>query len=136
MEDFFKPKIVYGQFQDGAEYSFAESGIFLSSNEYMLIVNDYSAKCLLAFLNSKVSEWLLSKITSSLGDNAKIGQKSNFLKLLVAILPQSEQLFYEKMVDKILLKPSKQTDIEVEIDNSIYKLYDLSEDEINIIESL
>lgn len=31
-------------------------GIFLSSNEYLLIVKIYSSKCLLAFLNSKTSE--------------------------------------------------------------------------------
>ena len=33
-EDFFQPKIVYGQFQDGAEYSFAEPGILLSSTTF------------------------------------------------------------------------------------------------------
>ena len=74
-DDFFKPKIVYGQFQDGAEYSFAEEGVFLSSNEYMLISKNYSSKCLLAFLNCKTSEWLLGNITGNLGGNAKIGQK-------------------------------------------------------------
>ena len=75
LEDFFLPKIVYGQFQDGAEYSFAESGVFLSSNEYMLITHHYSSKCLLAFLNSKASEWLLGQITGNLGCNEPYGQR-------------------------------------------------------------
>lgn len=134
-EDFFRPKIVYGQFQDSAEYSFAEPGIFLSSNEYLLIVKNYSSKCLLAFLNSKTSEWYLSKITGNLGDNAKIGQKSNFLKLFVALLPLSKQQFFEDKVDKILLMTDCKTSIEAEIDNVIYKIYGLSENEIQIIES-
>ena len=94
-EDFFQPKIVYGQFQDGAEYAFAESGVFLSSNEYMLITHHYSSKCLLAFLNSKVSEWLLGQITGNLGCNAKIGQKSNFLKLSIAQLNVERQKVFE-----------------------------------------
>lgn len=135
MEDFFRPKIVYGQFQDGAEYSFAEPGIFLSSNEYLLIVREYSAKCLLAFLNSKVSEWLLSKITGNLGDNAKIGQKSNFLKLSVAILSQDEQRFFEGKVDELLSNPDSQKNIETDIDKAIYRVYGLLIDEIQFIES-
>ena len=134
-EDFFRPKIVYGQFQDGAEYSFAEPGIFLSSNEYLLIVREYSAKCLLAFLNSKVSEWLLSKITGNLGDNAKIGQKSNFLKLSVAILSQDEQRFFEGKVDELLSNPDSQKNIETDIDKAIYRVYGLLIDEIQFIES-
>ena len=135
LEDFFRPKIVYGQFQDGAEYSFAEPGIFLSSNEYLLIVREYSAKCLLAFLNSKVSEWLLSKITGNLGDNAKIGQKSNFLKLSVAILSQDEQRFFEGKVDELLSNPDSQKNIETDIDKAIYRVYGLLIDEIQFIES-
>lgn len=134
-EDFNRPKIVYGQFQDNAEYSFAESGIFLSSNEYLLITKNYSSKCLLAFLNSKVSEWYLSIITGNLGGNAKIGQKSNFLKLVVAVLPLSTQQYFEQQVDKILSTPNIASKIEKEINVVIYDIYGFSENEIQIIES-
>ena len=134
-EDFFQPKIVYGQFQDGAEYSFAESGIFLSSNEYMLITHHYSAKCLLAFLNSKVSEWLLGQITGNLGCNAKIGQKSNFLKLSIAVLSEEQQHHFEEYVDSILTDRTESAPYEALIDNEIYKVYGLSDEEIRLIES-
>ena len=138
MDDFFKPKIVYGQFQDGAEYSFAEEGIFLSSNEYMLITKNYSSKCLLAFLNCKVSEWLLGNITGNLGGNAKIGQKSNFMKLSVAQLTPNEQKDFDKLVDEIISMKKRNLDstsIEKVIDHKIYKLYGLTNTEINEIES-
>ena len=137
-DDFFKPKIVYGQFQDGAEYSFAEEGIFLSSNEYMLISNNYSSKCLLAFLNCKVSEWLLGNITGNLGGNAKIGQKSNFMKLSVAQLSPTEQKTFDKLVDEIISMKKRNLDsssIESVIDHKIYKIYGLNDTEINEIES-
>ena len=137
-DDFFKPKIVYGQFQDGAEYSFAEEGVFLSSNEYMLISKNYSSKCLLAFLNSKTSEWLLGNITGNLGGNAKIGQKSNFLKLSVARLTAEEQLMFDKLVDEVISQKkngkSSQT-LENEIDNKIYSIYGFTDLEIKEIES-
>lgn len=138
-DDFFKPKIVYGQFQDGAEYSFAEAGVFLSSNEYMLITHDYSSKCLLAFLNCKTSEWLLGNITGNLGGNAKIGQKSNFLKLSVAQLPKKEQAEFDVAVDKILQARKSHQDtaiLECQIDKAVYKIYGFSEAEINEIESV
>jgi len=138
-DDFFKPKIVYGQFQDGAEYSFAEAGVFLSSNEYMLITHDYSSKCLLAFLNCKTSEWLLGNITGNLGGNAKIGQKSNFLKLSVARLSKKEQAEFDVAVDKILQARKSHQDtaiLECQIDKAVYKIYGFSEAEINEIESV
>ena len=135
LEDFFHPKIVYGQFQDGAEYSFAESGIFLSSNEYMLITHYYSEKCLLAFLNSKASEWLLGQITGNLGCNAKIGQKSNFLKLSIAVLTKAHQHRFEEYVDAIIADKADSAHYEALIDNEIYKVYGLTEEEIFLIES-
>lgn len=136
-EDFFKSKIVYGQFQESAEYSFAESGVFLSSNEYMLITHNYSPKCLLAFLNSKISEWLLGNVTGNLGGNAKIGQKSNFLKLPVAILSKSEQKVFDKYVDIILQRKSENAstkEVEQEVDQRIYQIYGLTPEEIAFIE--
>ena len=135
-EDFFQPKIVYGQFQDGAEYSFAEPGILLSSNEYMLITHHYSAKCLLAFLNSKPSEWLLGNITGNLGNNAKIGQKSNFLKLSVAILSNEQQLVFERYVDNILVDKANSKQYESLIDKLIYDVYGFTKEEEELIESL
>ena len=135
LEEFFLPKIVYGQFQDGAEYSFTESGVFLSSNEYMLITHHYSSKCLLAFLNSKASEWLLGQITGNLGCNAKIGQKSNFLKLSIAQLNVGGQKVFEYYVDSILGNKEDAEKYEALIDREIYKVYGLTADEIKVIES-
>jgi len=129
---------VYGQFQDGAEYAFAEPGIYLSSNEYMLLCPAYDAKCLLAFLNSRAIEWLLTQTTGSLGGNAKIGQKSNFVKLAIPILPQEEQRIFASMVERLLrmMKEGKETEsIQSEIDQSIYSLYGLTSEEIALVES-
>lgn len=53
-------------------------------------------------MNSKASEWLLGQITGNLGCNAKIGQKSNFLKLSIAQLNVEGQKVFEYYVDSIL----------------------------------
>ena len=135
-----RPKIVYGQFQNGAEYSFAQSGVFLSSNEYIMTVKDYPPKCLLAFLNCKAMEWLLGNLTGNLGGNSKIGQKSNFLKLSIPILPHEMQKDFDNLVDSIL-SARKDKDIHLSvsyeqiIDKRIYEIIGLTNEEIQIIES-
>ena len=137
-EDFFKPKICYGQFQNGAEYSFAEEGIFLSSNEYMLITRNYSSKCLLAFLNSTTYEWLLSNLTGNLSDNTKIGQKSNFLKLSIVQLSTEDQKEFDVLVNQILQNKKQKlnsNDLERKIDLLIYKIFNFSKEEIDYIEN-
>ena len=138
-EDFNKPKIVYGQFQDGAEYSFAEKGVYVSSNEYILISPTFSPKSLLALLNCKASEWLLGNITGNLGGNAKIGQKSNFLKLSIPKLSKELQCSLDNIVDDILAKQKRGEDT-IELENSInkivYMVYGFTNQEIKEIEKL
>ena len=102
----------------------------------MLITHHYSAKCLLAFLNSKPSEWLLGHITGNLGNNAKIGQKSNFLKLSVAILSKEQQLLFERYVDNILVDKANSKQYESLIDKLIYDVYGFTKEEEELIESL
>lgn len=131
LNDFSLPKIVYGQFQDDAEYSFAEGGVYLSSNEYMIICPNYSPKCLLAYLNSNAMKWQLENTTGSLGENTKIGQKSNFVKLSVPILSSTKQKLFDDLVDKILsLKNANPTadttPYERQIDALVYELYGIT----------
>lgn len=128
---------MYGQFQDDAEYAFAEGEIYASSNEYILICHHYSAKYLLAFLNSSVVKWLLGKITGNLGGNAKIGQKSNFIKPSIPILLTTEQKKFDRLVYSILSYKQQQfstLDIENEINTLCYQAYHLLPEEINCIE--
>ena len=163
-EEFEKEKIVYGQFQDDAEYALAEKGIYLSSNEYM-IGGDYNKKYFLAVLNSNLIKWYLKNITGTLGSSMKIGQKSNFEKIPIPpITPFNEPIVkqIEELVDKILVAkmgemqkvrtqkskmqkdvsqqqsifpPTDTTPWEQEIDRLVYALYELTDEEINIVES-
>ncbi len=137
--EFEKEKVVYGQFQESSEYSYCEGGIYLSSNEYM-IGGSYSRKYFLGLLNSKLLEWYLHRITGTLGDNLKIGQKSNFEKIpLPPITPSNAHIVQqiEALVDQILTAKKQNpkadtTQIEHQIDQLVYKLYDLAPLEINL----
>jgi hypothetical protein len=140
--EFEKEKVVYGQFQDYAEYALAGKGIFLSSNEYM-IGGNYNKKYFLAVLNSKLIQWYLRNITGVMGEKLKIGQKSNFIKIPIPVIDSSNQHIVsqiESLVDKILdaKKTNHAADTtawEKEIDQLVYKLYELTDEEIAIVES-
>ncbi|MEM5777844.1 MAG: TaqI-like C-terminal specificity domain-containing protein, partial [Candidatus Aenigmatarchaeota archaeon] len=139
--EFEKEKVVYGQFQDAAEYSYCEAGVYLSSNEYM-IGGNYHRKYFLGLLNSKLIEWYLNSITGVLGSGMKIGQKSNFEKIPLPHITSINQhivLQIEALVDQILsvkkANPKADTiEWEREIDRLVYQLYELTEEEIKIIE--
>jgi hypothetical protein len=141
--EFEKEKVVYGQFQDYAEYALAGKGIFLSSNEYM-IGGNYNKKYFLAVLNSKLIQWYLRNITGVMGEKLKIGQKSNFIKIPIPVIDSSNQHIVsqiESLVDKILAakKTNHAADTtawEKEIDQLVYQLYDLTDEEIAIVEGV
>jgi hypothetical protein len=141
--EFEKEKVVYGQFQDYAEYALAGKGIFLSSNEYM-IGGNYNKKYFLAVLNSKLIQWYLRNITGVMGEKLKIGQKSNFIKIPIPVIDSSNQHIVsqiESLVDKILAakKTNHAADTtawEKEIDQLVYQLYELTDEEIAIVEGV
>ena len=139
-DDFSKPKIVYGQFQDSAEYSYSNKEIFLSSNEYMIVGTPY-IKFLLGVMHSAIFNWYLRNFTNSLGNNAKIAQKSNFLKVPV-IKPNEENMQkvmeIEQLVD-INIECAKTGDIllqaqnESKIEEILCLLYQIDKQEIVVI---
>ena len=98
----------------------------------MLITNNYHYECLLAFLNSGVFEWYLSIITGNLGGNAKIGQKSNFLKMHLPILPEKEQEEFKELV-KNLISTRSTIYYQEQIEKKIYSIIRLNYEEINFI---
>jgi hypothetical protein len=139
--EFEKEKVVYGQFQDYAEYALAGKGIFLSSNEYM-IGGNYNKKYFLAVLNSKLIQWYLRNITGVMGEKLKIGQKSNFIKIPIPVIDSSNQLtvsqieslVYQILAAKKTNHAADTSEWENGIDRLVYQLYELTDEEIEIIE--
>jgi hypothetical protein len=96
-------------------------------------------KYLLAILNSKVSEWYFNLIgtTTGMGTNRWKKYKIELLPIIEPSERQEQEI--EKLVDEILLikkqNPSAESsEFETQIEQMIYKLYDLTKEEIKIIE--
>ena len=141
-DDFSKQKIVYGQFQDSAEYAYSDKEIFLSSNEYMIVGSPHM-KFLLGVMHSSIFNWYLRNFTNSLGNSAKIAQKSNFFKVPV-VMPNKDNM-------QMIMKIENLVDINIEsanankilqykeneskIEKILCSLYQISEQELVFIRS-
>ena len=96
-------------------------------------------KFLLAILNSKVSEWYFNQISTTTGMGTNRWKKYKIEVLPIKIPSDSQEKAIEHLVDQILSRkrsdPSADTSpLEAEIDQMVYELYGLTEEEVRIIE--
>lgn len=139
VEDFSRPKIVYGQFRN-MSFAYDENRCFLSSNEYF--INAKNLKSVLMILNSKVANFYANCSMNSLGGNTTIAQKDIFLKIpIVAQIPSHFAQQLTTLCDKILKIKKDNTDsdsseFERKANQIIYSLYKLTDEEIAVIEGV
>ncbi len=93
----------------------------------------------MSILNSKVAKWYFNEISTSSGMCTNRWLKYK-IELLPIVQPSFEQMeIIENIANSIIsLKRENSsadtTDLENQIDQLVYQLYDLTEEEINIIE--
>ena len=145
--DFKEQKIVWIELTDRGRFALCEQEIYLVNSAYFLIPpKELSAKYLLGILNSKLINFYLKMIaeTSGMGTTRWI---KNYVKEFP--IPLSEIKNQNKLInlvnqilsitkdDDYLDNPDKQAKVkrfEKEIDALVYKLYELTPEEIKIVE--
>ncbi|SHF41243.1 Type II restriction/modification system, DNA methylase subunit YeeA [Salegentibacter echinorum] len=137
IEDFEKPKIIWGEISDRPKFAYDDSGFYAEATTFLM--TGEKLKFLLAILNSKVSEWYFNLVgtTTGMGTNRWKKYKIQMLPIKVATLQEEEIL--ETLVNQIIeLKKENATadtsSLEAEIDRLVYELYGLTEEEIGIVE--
>jgi adenine-specific DNA-methyltransferase len=132
-EEFEKEKIVYPNICKQPEFTIVEKGYY--TNQKCFIITHFTTS-LLAFLNSKLCFFLFKSILPKLrGD---FYEPSYIYFKDFPIVPISSD-HLENITQLILaakkLNPSADTtDLEHQIDQLVYQLYDLTEEEIKIVE--
>lgn len=117
MEDFDKPKIVYPETTQGAYFAFDDKGLYIDKTCFMLITED--AEYLQHTLSSRLFEFAYKRIFSSveLGEHGYQYNKHALIKLPV-------------------INPHKSYTLDGNnVDEQIYKLYGITNEEIRVIES-
>ena len=129
LEDFYKPKICWASVGE-SYYSLIPADKMLLDTNYFFAVDN--PEYLLGFLNSKlIIYWINSEDTQIGNGGAYRHYKYNLEKLRI---PQSieQRDFLIDLVKQYIISPTNEADYH--INNLIYKIYNLSEEEIGFIE--
>lgn len=133
--DFEKPKIIWGLTADKWAYAYDENGHYLPSNGYILTSEEVSIKYLLAIINSNLLKYYFGFIGVMTAGGAFTLKHSTILELPIKIA--SNQKTFIRIVDQILAQKSQGKDtsaFEQQIDNLVYRLYELTYDEVKVID--
>ncbi|MDN2840016.1 Eco57I restriction-modification methylase domain-containing protein [Campylobacter jejuni] len=140
IEEFEKEKIVWAEMTKEACFAYDNSNFFTNQTCYFFTHCDY--KYLLAILNSRLIVYYMQYISSHLGQGAFRWIRQYIEKLPIPkINSKNEKLADEliNLVDEILKakeqdKNANTQELENKINSIVYKLYNLTEEEIKIIE--
>lgn len=141
------PKIIAPQRSKENAFGYNEVPWYASSDVYYITNprNGYKLKFLLGILNSKLIYVWLYKRGKRKGEMLELYQEP-LSKIPIKIISEIEQKPFVEVVDKILLitkeedylsnqiKQNKVQEYQKQIDDMVYKLYGLTEEEIKIIE--
>ena len=131
MEDFSKQKIVWGEISDKSKFALDEMGMYPEATTFLMTGNNL--KFLLAILNSKLGEWSFNQIGTRTGMGTNRWKKYTLESLVVKTPTPEEKTQIEILVTKIIHEPSKENI--TALDNAIYQLYQLTDEEISFIEA-
>ncbi len=143
-QDFEKEKIVYPETSQGAYFIYENSGIFLEKTAFMIVSDAYNLKLLTALLNSKLTTFYFKNFCGGciLGKSGYQYNKHALEKIPIPKITPQNQKLADKITDgaKAILAlkekdPKANTqELEKEIDALVYQLYNLTDEEIKIIE--
>ncbi len=139
-DDFKKEKIVWIELTDSGRFALCDEEVYLLNSAYFLLPPpDVESKFLLGILNSSTIRFYLGLIaeTSGMGTSRWI---NNYVKdFPIPVVARDQQTSIIKLVNQIIA--TKRTDpdadvseLENEIDQVAYSLYDLTLQEIAIVE--
>ena len=140
---FERPKIISTDIAKRCEFTFDNSDSYIDATLFCLPIDD---KYLLALLNSRLLEAYYKSISSTIRGGFLRFKKIYIEQLPVKITTESKRKLFIDLIDKILAitrdedylqnqqKQTKVKTLEQEIDQMVYQLYGLTDDEIKIME--
>lgn len=137
MDDFLEQKIVWGEISDKTKFCIDLKGEFVTEAT-TFIMTGHSLIYLLGYLNSKASEYLFSKIGTTTGVGTVRWKKFTIEQLYVPKISPERQEEYVNIVNAIIdaiQKDKPYLDSKIQLDRLIYQDLELSEDEVDFIET-
>lgn len=136
--EFEKEKIIYPDIADKLSFTYGDVTMFANNTAYFL---NNGNKYMLAVLNSLLTDFYYRQISSQLGNEALRAFTVFIEQLPIPKIPEKTQQPFITLVDQILAAKRKDPNadtatLEHQIDKMVYDLYNLTPDEIAIIEGV
>ena len=133
LDDFYKPKIVWGEISDKSKFAFDFFGKYTPEATTFYMKGEY-LEFLLCALNSSVSEWLFSKVGTTTGVGTVRWKKYTIEQLLVG-KPRVEDLEkYMIAFEQLKNGEMSANKFETFCNSFMYQIYGLNAAEIAFIE--
>lgn len=138
LSDYQKEKILVRQLGNNINATYDKTGLISTQSVYCITSNNVPIKVLLAILNSKLVDFLFQNYVKEKQEFPRI-LLENLKEIPIPKINKEQQQPTTSLVDKILTakQENPQTDTsewEKEIDQLVYQLYGLTDEEITIIE--
>ena len=131
MDDFAKPKIVWGEISDRTKFAIDANGDFMQEATTFLLTGEH-LEFLLCYLNSPLSEYLFSKIGTTTGVGTVRWKKFKLEQLCVPNTNIEEEFFKKEL--SAYLRSNNQETLSC-LNRKIYNICMLTQDEIAFIEN-
>ena len=134
--EFEKNKIVYPDIYRHQSFTIDTSASYCSNTCYFIPTKE---TWLCGVLNSKTVAWYYSRLANTLGSGASRGFSIFIKQICVPNIEPTQKTLITNLVNEILAAKAADpdadiTDLKNEIDKLVYELYNLTEDEIAIVE--
>ena len=133
LEDFSKPKIVWGEISDRSKFAYEPGGKFTTEATTFLMVGTH-LPYLFCILNSPLSEWFFSKVGTTTGVGTVRWKKFTIQELLIPRISDSEERIFSALVQELIAGALSTDDFSHEINSLVYAMVGLSNTEINYIQ--
>ena len=141
-ELFENNKIILRQTSDSIRATYDDSGYYVLNSILVLQLKEnsrYSYGFVLGVLNSKLCNYFYQLFSQELGRTFAEVKPKNVRKLYIPKINSDDQMKIESLVSTILenkkVDPNYDSkDLEIEIDKELYSIYNLSPEEVDIIE--
>ena len=133
MDDFSKPKIVWGEISDKSKFAFDFFGKYIPEATTFYMKGEY-IEYLLCALNSSVSEWLFSKVGTTTGVGTVRWKKYTIEQFLVGKPSKEGMKQYMAVFEQLKTGKIDAKQFESFCNTFVYQLYRLSKEEVAYIE--
>ena len=134
LEDFSKPKIVWGEISDRSKFAYESDGLCVpEATTFLMIGKDLPY--LLCMLNSPLAEWFFSKVGTTTGVGTVRWKKYTILELLIPRPNKNTLNTTERLVDDYIKSRINKEMLQDQANCLIYENVGLDDKEIEYIES-